>query len=216
MATIFRFILFFLLAPAFAIVAQAAGVVQDDFRIVDTVLKAESVILENVDDAIFKYDTSGALLHHRSSINGEDDLNEYEELETSGAVEPLFSFLAEIVAEKTLPGPTFGSSLADVSKSVFKQGRLPDNFITKAEARALGWNPRAGNLADVAPGKTIGGDVFRNSEGLLPNAPGRVWREADLNYNGGFRGSERLLYSNDGLIYRTGNHYKTFEQIGSR
>jgi hypothetical protein len=58
------------------------------------------------------------------------------------------------------PRPTFGSSLSDVSKSVFKNGSLPDNFITKAEAKALGWNPKAGNLDAVAPGKSIGGDVF--------------------------------------------------------
>ena len=113
------------------------------------------------------------------------------------------------------PRPTFGSSLSDVSKSVFKNGSLPDNFITKAEAKALGWNQKAGNLDAVAPGKSIGGDVFGNKEGLLPSAPGRTWFEADLNYSGGYRGGERLLYSNDGKLFYSGDHYKTFQQIGN-
>jgi len=77
------------------------------------------------------------------------------------------SFAAEGPLTLPAPRPTFGSSLSDVSKSVFKNGSLPDNFITKAEAKALGWNQNAGNLDAVAPGKSIGGDVFGNKEGLL-------------------------------------------------
>jgi RHS repeat-associated protein len=114
------------------------------------------------------------------------------------------------------PRPTFGTSLSDVSKSVFKDGSLPDNFITKDVAEALGWQRKLGNLDTVAPGKSIGGDIFRNEKGLLPNAPGRIWNEADLNYSSGYRGSERLLYSNDGQIFYSGDHYKTFQQLGGR
>jgi RHS repeat-associated protein len=115
-----------------------------------------------------------------------------------------------------LSGPRTGSSLADVSKSVFKTRQLPGNYITKAEAEALGWRPKAGNLDTIAPGKSIGGDIFENRRGILPSSPGRVWYEADLNYTGGYRGSERLLYSNDGQIFYSGDHYKTFQQIGSK
>jgi hypothetical protein len=114
------------------------------------------------------------------------------------------------------PKPTFGNSLGDVSKSLFKSGSLPDNFITKAQAEALGWNPKAGNLGSVAPGKSIGGDIFRNDKNLLPSAPGRIWFEADLNYSGGYRGTERLLYSNDGQIFYSADHYRSFQQIGGR
>lgn len=103
MITILRFILFFLLAPAFAIVAHAAGAVQDDFRIVDAGLRAESVIPEGADGKICSYDSSGALLHQSKSIEGEDDLIEYGELKTSGARRPLFSFLAEFVATNRTP-----------------------------------------------------------------------------------------------------------------
>ena len=105
------------------------------------------------------------------------------------------------------------TSFDDVAAHVKINGGLPDNFITKAEARQLGWNPRQGNLQEVAPGKSIGGDVFRNREGLLPDAQGRTWFEADINYSGGGRGPERLLYSNDGLIYKTTDHYRTFTEI---
>ena len=87
---------------------------------------------------------------------------------------------------------------------------LPENFITKNDAQALGWVSSKGNLWDVAYGCSIGGDRFGNREGLLPKAKGRNWFECDVNYEGGFRGSERILFSNDGLIYYTNDHYATF------
>ncbi|AHM71869.2 ribonuclease [Yersinia hibernica] len=88
--------------------------------------------------------------------------------------------------------------------------RLPDFYITKQQAREKGWNPKEGNLCQVLPGKAIGGDRFSNRERQLPEAKGRNWREADVNYRCGHRGTDRLLYSNDGLIYLTQDHYKHF------
>ena len=90
---------------------------------------------------------------------------------------------------------------------------MPNNFITKSEAKALGWDNKKGNLWDVAEGKSIGGDHFGNYEGLLPEEKGRKYTECDVNYNGGYRGSERIIFSNDGLIYYTNDHYKTFTQL---
>lgn len=101
----------------------------------------------------------------------------------------------------------------EVAQYIAQHGTLPDNFITKAEARALGWDPQKGNLHEVAPGKSIGGDIFQNREGKLPSKNGRVWRECDINYKGGYRGSDRIVYSNDGLIYKTEDHYNTFERM---
>lgn len=95
---------------------------------------------------------------------------------------------------------------------VKEHGKLPDCYITKREAKSQGWNPSQGNLCDVLPGRAIGGDVFTNRERSLPTQSGRVWYEADLNFNCGNRNSDRLLFSNDGLVYVTHNHYKTFEQ----
>lgn len=107
--------------------------------------------------------------------------------------------------------PVFAGSFQDVASYLNKHGKLPPEYITKREAISLGWDSRKGNLWKVAPGKSIGGDRFYNREGRLPAAKGRIWHEADIDYNGGYRNSKRLLYSNDGLFYKTLNHYKSFE-----
>lgn len=96
-----------------------------------------------------------------------------------------------------------------VANYIHKYGVLPSNYITKSQAYKLGWRPGR-DLWDYAYGKSIGGDIFTNSEEVLPDAPGRVWHECDINYFGGHRGADRLLYSNDGLIYGTADHYQTF------
>ena len=89
-------------------------------------------------------------------------------------------------------------------------GFLPDYYITKEEAETLGWIAWKGNLDKVAPGKMIGGNVFANREDKLPSAPGRIWYECDIDYNGGYRNNYRLIYSNDGLIFKTDSHYSSF------
>ncbi len=96
---------------------------------------------------------------------------------------------------------------------ISKYGRLPGNYITKQQANKLGWINYLGNLGIVAPGKIIGGDVYRNRDGHLPYAPGRIWYEADINYDSGYRNLHRIIYSNDGLIFATYDHYLTFVQI---
>lgn len=69
------------------------------------------------------------------------------------------------------------------------------------------------NLCNILPGRAIGGDHFSNRENVLPDQPGRRWFEADVNYQCGHRGSDRMLYSSDGLIYVTHDHYRHMEQI---
>ncbi|UYO35244.1 ribonuclease [Bacillus zhangzhouensis] len=100
-----------------------------------------------------------------------------------------------------------------VADYLIRYKRLPDNYLTKSQASALGWVASKGNLAEVAPGKSIGGDIFSNREGRLPSASGRTWREADINYVSGFRNADRLVYSSDWLIYKTTDHYATFTRI---
>lgn len=102
------------------------------------------------------------------------------------------------------------TSPEDVALYISIYGKLPSNYITKSEASTLGWDSSKGNLWDVAPGKSIGGDRFGNYEGLLPKASGRQYYECDVNYDGGYRGSERIVFSNDGLVYYTADHYDTF------
>ena len=70
-----------------------------------------------------------------------------------------------------------------------------------------------GNLDEVLPDKMIGGDIYKNKDGKLPNASGRVWYEADINYTEGYRNRERILYSSDGLMFATYDHYQTFYEI---
>ena len=95
----------------------------------------------------------------------------------------------------------------DVALYLHLYGHLPGNFITKKEARSLGWS--GGSLEEYASGKCIGGDRFGNYEGLLPQ--GKSYRECDIDTLGAkSRGAKRLVYSDDGLIYYTADHYNTF------
>ena len=105
------------------------------------------------------------------------------------------------------------TSPEDVAAYLHVYQKLPPNFMTKNEAMALGWESDQGNLWDVTEQVSIGGDLFGNREGLLPKQSGRIWYECDVNYRGGFRGPERIVYSNDGLIYYTKDHYQTFTRL---
>ncbi|MBQ9091754.1 MAG: ribonuclease [Anaerotignum sp.] len=102
-------------------------------------------------------------------------------------------------------------STEDVALYLYTYGELPDNFITKKEAQKLGWDNKKGNLWEVADGMCIGGDYFGNYEGLLPEED--EYTECDVNYEGGYRGAERIIFSDDGDIYYTGDHYESFEQL---
>lgn len=105
------------------------------------------------------------------------------------------------------------TSKDEVALYIHTYGRLPENFITKRDAQNLGWDNKAGNLQEAAPGMSIGGDKFGNYEGLLPEADGRKYYECDIDYDGGYRGSKRIIFSNDGLIYYTEDHYESFELL---
>jgi hypothetical protein len=100
-----------------------------------------------------------------------------------------------------------------VAEYIHKYNKLPSNYITKYEARELGWESDKGNLWEVTDEMSIGGDKFGNREGLLPKKDGRIYYECDVNYKGGYRGSERIVYSNDGLIFYTNDHYESFTQL---
>ncbi len=98
-----------------------------------------------------------------------------------------------------------------VSAHIRRTGTLPQNFITKKQAGELGW--QGGDLWRYARGKSIGGDRFGNFERRLPDKKGRIWRECDIEYRGGPRGAKRLIFSNDGLIFYTADHYESFERV---
>ena len=90
---------------------------------------------------------------------------------------------------------------------------LPDYYLTKEEAKQAGWKDVLGNLAEAAPGCMIYGGIYQNRDHRLPERNGRGWYEADINYKSGYRNKQRVLFSNDGLIFVTYDHYKTFAEI---
>lgn len=116
------------------------------------------------------------------------------------------------VNEPVIEGETY-SSPEEVAAYLHQYNELPPNYLTKQEAAELGWDSDAGNLWEVTDQMSIGGDHFGNYEGQLPEEEGRKYYEADVNYEGSYRGPERLVYSNDGLIFYTDDHYESFEQL---
>lgn len=117
--------------------------------------------------------------------------------------------LTDQAPNETLSISGYYTTKEDVALYIHLYGCLPPNFMTKNEARSRGWE--GGSLEPYAPGKCIGGDRFRNYEGLLPDAPGRIWTECDIDTLGASsRGAKRIVFSNDGLIYYTDDHYKSF------
>ena len=135
----------------------------------------------------------------------------------SGPSEPAPAGTVPAAVEAESPEPVldeYGSytSKEDVALYIHTYGKLPKNFIKKSEAKKLGWE--GGSLEPYAPGRSIGGDRFGNYEGLLPEAEGRRYTECDIDTMGrSSRGAKRIVFSNDGLIYYTGDHYKSFELL---
>jgi len=122
---------------------------------------------------------------------------------------PATTVAATYAPEDLLDPDGIYTSKEDVALYIHLYGTLPQNFMTKDEARDLGWE--GGGLEDFAPGKCIGGDRFGNYEGLLPDADGRRWTECDIDTLGkDSRGAKRIVFSNDGLIYYTDDHYESF------
>ncbi|SFU65736.1 ribonuclease domain-containing protein [Butyrivibrio sp. M55] len=102
------------------------------------------------------------------------------------------------------------TSKDDVALYIHTYGKLPSNFITKSEAKKLGWS--GGGLDEFAEGKCIGGDKFGNNEGKLPE--GKNYKECDIDTLGAdSRGAKRIVYADDGSVYYTDDHYENFEQV---
>ena len=132
------------------------------------------------------------------------------------------NFISDAPQKNTDSQPTATSYLApDESIDVLTQEKrvieyvkinhqLPHYYITKNDAKKQGWNPSKGNLCEVLPGKAIGGDHFGNREGRLPK--GEKYYEADVNYNCGNRNADRIIFTKNGDVYLTKNHYKSFEK----
>lgn len=130
--------------------------------------------------------------------------------DTASALENDFS--GDTEADPVIDPEGSYTTKEDVALYIHTYGTLPGNFITKDEARDLGWE--GGGLDEYAEGFCIGGDRFGNYEGLLPDADGRTWTECDIDtLHAASRGAKRIVFSNDGLIYYTEDHYESFELL---
>lgn len=103
-----------------------------------------------------------------------------------------------------------GASGADWS--IMYNNILPDYYISDEEAKKQGWK-KGKWPSNFVPGKMIYNGIYNNSNGHLPDAVGRIWYEADINYKTGPRNSQRIIWSNDGLVFVTYDHYLTFYEI---
>lgn len=148
--------------------------------------------------------------------------SEAQEAVEEASEEPAQASDQETAAEETEEAPAAETpaidedgvytSKDDVALYLHTYGHLPSNFITKKEAEKLGWS--GGSLEPYAPGKCIGGSHFGNYEGILPEKDGRSYTECDIDTLGADkRGAKRIVFSNDGLIYYTEDHYETFELL---
>jgi len=144
-------------------------------------------------------------------INGADSITEIVETVEENTAEDTEEKAGEEEQASIDPDGWYYSK-DEVALYIHTYGCLPENFVTKAEAEDAGWS--GGSVEKYLPGAAIGGNRFGNREGLLPDAPGRSWTECDINTDGASgRGAERIVFSNDGLIYYTSDHYESFELL---
>lgn len=182
-------------------------VISDSMEIVEDVLMEE---LENMED-----ETGDAEAVIGDGTDESDDILNSDSEEISEENSDEDTYLEEeqqsfTDGEYTVVEGGSYTTKEEVALYIYTYGGLPANFITKSEARDLGWENKEGNLQEVAPGMSIGGDRYGNYEQLLPDGK---YKECDINYHGGYRGDERLVYSEDGYIYYTDDHYESFTQL---
>ena len=115
--------------------------------------------------------------------------------------------------EAKMAGTCTTLGMAGADWALKRHGELPDYYILPTDAKLSGWNAKLGNLGEVCPGRMLIGGTYMNRNGHLPSKEGRIWYEADINYTSGFRGTERIVFSNDGLIFVTYDHYLTFVEV---
>ena len=155
-------------------------------------------------------------LESESEIPTEEDLSEETVLENQQEAfeeEPAPEIPEETTITSSVTEDGTYTTKEEVAEYLYLYGHLPSNFITKKEAKKLGWVSSEGNLDEVAPGMSIGGDYFGNYEGNLPEAKDRDYYECDIDFDGTYRNAKRIVFSNDGLIYYTEDHYETFELL---
>ena len=193
-------LLSFLLLLALS-VTLFTGCTQEDAELALDVLNA--VLETEVEEDVYEETTEAEI--EESSANEDTSATE-ETLDIEN------SETEDVSSDEIVEDGTY-TSKEDVAEYLHTYGHRPSNFIKKKAAQKLGWVSGEGNLWDVAPGMSIGGDYFGNYEGNLPEAKDRDYYECDIDFDGSYRGAKRIVYSNDGLIYYTEDHYETFELL---
>ena len=193
-------LLSFLLLLALS-VTLFTGCTQEDAELALDVLNA--VLETEVEEDVYEETTEAEI--EESSANEDTSATE-ETLDIEN------SETEDVSSDEIVEDGTY-TSKEEVAEYIHTYGHLPSNFITKRSAKELGWISSEGNLWEVAPGMSIGGDYFGNYEGTLPEAEDRDYYECDIDFDGSYRGAKRIVYSNDGLIYYTEDHYETFELL---
>ena len=169
-----------------------------------------------VSDMLEEIETGGIVTPEMNFVTGDGTQADTHptEAETAAESDTADSPATEAVSESessVLYGESYYET-DDVAYYLYTYDELPPNFMTKKEAQALGWVSSEGNLWDVADGACIGGDRFGNYEGLLPED--RDYTECDIDTQGAEkRGAKRIVFSDDGLIYYTDDHYESFELL---
>ena len=176
--------------------------------IVDEVV---DIAVSEVVDALTEEDASSEELPDSTEypiIEGSDISAPGEDCPNEGENAPLEEVPEEEEARPAIDEDGYYTTKEDVALYIHTYGRLPDNFITKKEAEALGWS--GGGLDDFAYGCCIGGNKFGNYEGLLPEKDGRKYTECDIDtMHASKRGAKRIVCSNDGLIYYPVDHFES-------
>lgn len=186
------------------------------FTLLAAVLVLTGLVGCSSQDVETALDVAIEVLEVAEALEAESETEESDLLPVTESSSESQSPTEEIETEAAIDEDGHYTSKEEVALYIHTYGKLPSNFISKNEAEELGWKKKqgeAGQLHVVAPGMSIGGSRFGNYEGLLPEAKGRKYYECDINYVKGNRGAERIVYSNDGLIFYTGDHYESFEQL---
>ena len=175
-------------------------------------LSACSLQESDISEVLQEFANTTQQAQETETVQGEDTSDDTEPPQSTGSSQE-----SNIISEDTIENklPAYGEYYYDLTNVVLYievYDELPSNYITKTEARELGWE--GGSVEKYKEGAAIGGDRFGNYEGLLPESDGRTYTECDIDTNGyGSRGSRRLVFSNDGLYFYTSDHYESFSEV---
>ena len=155
-----------------------------------------------------------------STVSSDDD----EDLKSSSSAESSSETVKSIYEAVDESG--LYTTKDSVAAYLCKFDKLPANYVGKSEGKKL-YESKTGNTFDkwnfnpwTTIGVMIGGDNFDN---LAPNPenfhetlPEGSYREADVDYSGANRGTKRLVYQSDCVIYYTADHYENFTKLDIR